>query len=94
MLGSTYDLKDPSSWGTGSQRWEPSIVSRRDEALVYLCASISLGCGIGLLWTRTAALAARVLLVSLVVWFLIGRLLCVLRSRASRPRFTVSMCVT
>ena len=35
------------------------------EVLVYLCASISLASGIGLLWRRTAALAARALLVSL-----------------------------
>jgi uncharacterized membrane protein len=54
--------------------WQPvpkGVPAR--EALVYLCASISLGCGIGLLWTRTAALAASVLLVSLVVWFLLWR---------------------
>jgi len=43
------------------------------EALVYLCASISLASGIGLLWRRTAALAARVLLAALIVWFLLWR---------------------
>src|SRR5215831_21103253 len=43
------------------------------EVLVYLCASISLASGIGLLWRRTAALAARVLLASLVLWFLLWR---------------------
>jgi uncharacterized membrane protein len=43
------------------------------EVLVYLCASISLASGIGLLWRRTAALAARVLLASLVLWLLLWR---------------------
>lgn len=43
------------------------------EVLVYLCAAVSLASGIGLLWRRTAALAARVLLVALVVWFLLWR---------------------
>jgi uncharacterized membrane protein len=43
--------------------WEPvpkSVPAR--EVLVYLCAFISLASGIGLLWQRTAAPAARVLL--------------------------------
>ena len=43
------------------------------EALAYLCASVAFGGGIGLLFRRTAALAARVLLTSLVVWFLLWR---------------------
>jgi uncharacterized membrane protein len=43
------------------------------ELLVYLSASISLASGFGLLFRRTAALAARVLLVSLVLWFLLWR---------------------
>lgn len=43
------------------------------EVLVYLCASISLASGIGLLWRRTAALAAGVLLVSLVLWLFLWR---------------------
>ena len=41
------------------------------EILVYLCASISLASGIGLLWRRTAALAAGVLLAVLTLWFLL-----------------------
>ncbi len=54
--------------------WQPVPKSApAREALVYLCAAISLACGIGLLWRRTAALAARILLVSLVVWFLVWR---------------------
>ena len=40
------------------------------EALVYLCASISLASGIGLLWRRTAAPAARLLFAWFVLWFL------------------------
>jgi len=41
------------------------------EVLVYLCALLSLASGIGLLWRRTAALAARVLLASLLLWLLL-----------------------
>jgi uncharacterized membrane protein len=54
--------------------WEPvpkSVPAR--ELLVYLCASISLASGTGLLWQRTAAVAARVLLVSLLIWLLLLR---------------------
>lgn len=54
--------------------WQPvpnGVPAR--EGLVYLCASISFASGIGLLWRPTAALAARVLLVSLVFWFLLWR---------------------
>jgi uncharacterized membrane protein len=42
-------------------------------ALAYVCALISLASGIGLLWQRTAGLAARVLLGSLVLWLLAWR---------------------
>jgi uncharacterized membrane protein len=54
--------------------WQPvpkGVPAR--EVLVYLCASLSLASGIGLLWRRTAALAARVLLASLVLWLLLWR---------------------
>ncbi|HEY1897241.1 MAG TPA: DoxX family protein [Terracidiphilus sp.] len=44
------------------------------EVLVYLCAFISVASGIGLLWQRTATLAARVLLAWLLVWWLLFRL--------------------
>src|SRR6185369_16324530 len=38
------------------------------------CAFISLASGIGLLWRRTAAVAARVIFASLMVWLLVLRL--------------------
>ncbi|HEX6549921.1 MAG TPA: hypothetical protein VF117_04555, partial [Gammaproteobacteria bacterium] len=41
------------------------------EALMYVCAIVVLASGIGLFWLRTATLAARVLLVWLVVWTLL-----------------------
>jgi uncharacterized membrane protein len=50
----------------------PKIVPGR-EVLVYLCALISLGCGIGLLFQRTSAAASRVLLASLLLWLLLLR---------------------
>src|SRR5258706_15277986 len=63
------------SKGTFVPVWQPvpAWVPAR-EPLAYLCAFISLACGIGLLWQRTAAVAARVLFVSLMVWLLVLRL--------------------
>ena len=57
------------------QIWEPvpKWVPAR-QALAYLCAVISLACGIGLLWQRTAAVASRVLFASLLAWLLVLRL--------------------
>ena len=52
--------------------WQPvpkSVPAR--EALAYLCAFISLACGIGLLWRRSAGAATRVLLAYLVLWLLL-----------------------
>jgi uncharacterized membrane protein len=63
--------------------WEPvpkGVPAR--EVLVYLCAFISLACGIGLLWRRTAALAARVLLAYLVLWLLVFRVRDIIRAPA------------
>ena len=44
------------------------------ETLVYLCAVLSVVSGVGLLWQRTAAIAARVLLLSFLLWLLFFRL--------------------
>lgn len=54
--------------------WQPvpTWVPAR-EALAYLCALVSLATGIGLLLKRTAAVAARVIFVSLAVWLLVLR---------------------
>jgi uncharacterized membrane protein len=54
--------------------WQPvpkGVPAR--EVLAYLCALISLASGIGLLWQRTAATAARVLLAYLLLWWLLFR---------------------
>ena len=50
-------------------KWVPVQI-----VLAYLCASISLACGIGLLSRRRAPLASRVLFVSLAVWLFALRL--------------------
>lgn len=53
------------------QVWQPvpkGLPAR--ELLAYLCALVSLGSGLGLLWQRTAASAARLLLLYLVLWTL------------------------
>ena len=44
------------------------------QVLVYLCALVYLGSGVGLLWRRTAAVASRVLLAYLLVWLLLASL--------------------
>ncbi|HEV7668333.1 MAG TPA: DoxX family protein [Thermoanaerobaculia bacterium] len=43
------------------------------ELLAYLCSFVYLATGLGLLWKRTAAVASRVLLAYLLVWFLLLR---------------------
>lgn len=60
--------------GDFSPVWDPvpKAVPAR-EVLVYFCAFISLASGIGLLWQRAAAPAARVLLACLLLWLLLFR---------------------
>jgi len=43
------------------------------EILAYLCAVVSLASGLGLLWQRTAVVASRGLLLSLLAWLLLFR---------------------
>lgn len=54
------------------------------EVLVYLCAVISIACGIGLLWRRTTLLAARVLLSYLLLWMLLLRMRDIFRAPISQ----------
>jgi len=58
-----------------SQMWQPvpKWVPGR-TALVFLCALISLGTGIGIAVRRSALAASRVLLVALLIWLLVLRL--------------------
>lgn len=58
---------------TGVWQPVPKGVPAR-EVLVYLSALVSLTTGVGLLWRNTAALAARVLLATLIIWFLVWRI--------------------
>ena len=54
--------------------WSPvpeSVPAR--QALAYVCDLVYLVCGVGLLWRRTAALAARVLFAYLLLWLLVLR---------------------
>jgi uncharacterized membrane protein len=63
--------------------WQP--VSRgipARELLAYLCSLVSLASGVGLLWPRTAAAAARLLLAWLIGWWLIFRVPVILRAPA------------
>jgi uncharacterized membrane protein len=54
-------------WGS-VPKWVPAR-----ELLAYLSALLSLACGLALLWSRSAAWAARVLLASFLLWFLLFR---------------------
>src|SRR5215469_12866851 len=54
--------------------WQPVYkVGFGSELLAYLCAFICVACGTGLLWGREAALAARVLLLYLLLCLLVFR---------------------
>jgi uncharacterized membrane protein len=63
--------------------WQP--VSRGVPAralLAYLCSLVTLASGVGLLWPRTAAAAARLLLAWLIGWLLLFRVPVILRAPA------------
>ena len=60
----------------------PASIPARD-VLAYLSAFISLVAGIGLLWRRTALIAARLLLTSLLVWALLFRVPAVFHAPAA-----------
>src|SRR5690242_8078005 len=51
---------------SGVPKWFPAR-----ELLPYLCGLVSIACGLGLLWPRSASLAARVMLGYLLVWTLL-----------------------
>ena len=61
--------------GDFTQIWQPvpKWVPAR-TALAYVCALISLGGGLGLLWRRSAPLASRALFVALLGWLAVLRL--------------------
>jgi uncharacterized membrane protein len=50
------------------------------EVLAYLCAFVSLVTGMGLLWTRAAVVASRLLLTSFLVWLLLFRVPLIFRA--------------
>jgi len=57
------------------QIWQPvpkAFPAR--EVLIWLCAAISLACGAGLLWRRTAESAARLLFFYLLLWMVVFKL--------------------
>ncbi len=54
------------------------------EVLVYLCAFVSLAAGLGLLWQRSAAIAARALFALLLLWWLLFRLPDIFRAPATQ----------
>jgi uncharacterized membrane protein len=70
--------------------WDP--IPLTPPVLAYLCAFISLVSGFGLLWQRTAAAAARVLLAYLLLWLLLLRVPGIFR--APNVEFWWSACKT
>lgn len=60
------------------------------HALACLCSVISLACGVGLLWQRTAIMAARVLFAWMVLWLLVFRLPLIIHSPTSQDAWSGS----
>jgi uncharacterized membrane protein len=61
--------------------WQPVPEGVPGRAvLVSFCAVLSLVCGIGLVWRRTAGVAAGALLATLVLWLLVWRVRALFRS--------------
>ena len=58
------------------------------EAMAYLTAILSLATGIGLLWHRTAPLAARTLLGCLVLWLLLLRVPAIFHAPTSQDSWS------
>ena len=58
------------------------------EAVVYVCALISLVCGVGLLWRRMAAPSARGLLAYLLAWLVVFRAPALVRAPASQDSWS------
>ena len=54
--------------------WNPAPNNSAGSLLVFLCSLISLSAGTGLLVRRTASVAARLLLATLLLWLLLFRL--------------------
>lgn len=71
--------------------WQPvpkGVPAR--EVLAYLCALVSVVSGVGLLWQRQAAAAARVLLAYLLLWLLVFRVPGLLRGLTVEVYWAVS----
>jgi uncharacterized membrane protein len=69
--------------------WDPvpkGVPAR--EALVYLCAIVSLAAGAGLLWPRTSATAARLLFGYLLLWMLLFRVPDLIRAPATQESWS------
>lgn len=69
--------------------WQPSpkgLPAR--EIFTYLCAFISLACGFGLLWRRTAVPAARILLAYFLIWLLLFRVFYLIAAPASQDSWS------
>jgi uncharacterized membrane protein len=58
-------------------------------AVAYLCAIVSLGTGVGMLWSRVAGNASRVLLAYFVLWMLVFRVPLIVRNPTSNAAWWV-----